>query len=64
MVQARRTKPNKTAIDQSAIEDALNAKLARYKIPKHYTKIDALPRNGAGKVLKTVLRAMALQQTP
>lgn len=52
------------AIDQRAIEDALNAKLARYKLPKYYTKIDALPRNGAGKVLKTVLRAMAAQQTP
>lgn len=50
------------AVDRRAIEDAFNMKLARYKIPKHYTKIDALPRNGAGKVLKTVLREMAAEQ--
>jgi fatty-acyl-CoA synthase len=33
-------------------------KLARYKVPKHVTLVDALPRNGAGKVLKTALRTM------
>lgn len=48
--------------DQRAIEELFRAKLARYKIPKHYTKIGALPRNGAGKVLKTVLRDMAAQR--
>jgi fatty-acyl-CoA synthase len=34
-----------------------DGKLARYKIPKHVTTIDELPRNAAGKVLKRDLRA-------
>ncbi len=51
------------AIDRCDLEDAFNAKLARYKIPKHYSLIDALPRNGAGKILKTMLRDMAAKET-
>jgi long-chain acyl-CoA synthetase len=31
--------------------------LGRYKLPKYYEAIDQLPLNGAGKVLKTQLRA-------
>jgi acyl-CoA synthetase (AMP-forming)/AMP-acid ligase II len=31
--------------------------LGRYKLPKYYEAIDCLPLNGAGKVLKTELRA-------
>jgi fatty-acyl-CoA synthase len=31
-------------------------KLARYKIPKHLTTVEELPRNAAGKVLKRELR--------
>ncbi len=34
--------------------------LARYKIPKHVTTIDVLPRNAAGKVLKRELRESLL----
>ncbi|WP_375203508.1 AMP-binding enzyme [Hyphococcus sp.] len=37
--------------------------LARYKTPKHFSRIDALPRNGAGKVLKIFLREMAATET-
>lgn len=44
------------AVDETAIKDELERRLARYKLPKHYTCIEALPRNGAGKVLKTALR--------
>ena len=44
------------AVDDTAIKDELERRLARYKLPKHYTCIEALPRNGAGKVLKTALR--------
>ncbi len=47
------------SIDQTAIEATFNSKLARYKIPKHYSRIDALPRNGAGKVVKMALRELA-----
>lgn len=34
----------------------LNGRLARYKIPKGVVFTEVLPRNGAGKVLKTRLR--------
>ncbi|NUU20470.1 MAG: long-chain fatty acid--CoA ligase [Streptomycetaceae bacterium] len=36
--------------------DALGARLAAYKIPKSVVRVDALPRNAAGKVLKAELR--------
>jgi acyl-CoA synthetase (AMP-forming)/AMP-acid ligase II len=34
-------------------------KLARFKVPKAVTFIEALPRNPSGKVLKRVLRESA-----
>ncbi|CAN5501903.1 fatty-acid--CoA ligase FadD5 [soil metagenome] len=40
----------------SDLEDFLNGRLARYKHPKGFEIVDALPRNPAGKVLKTELR--------
>jgi fatty-acyl-CoA synthase len=36
----------------------LETRLARYKLPKTITLMDALPRNGAGKLVKAQLRAM------
>ncbi|UXA18284.1 fatty-acid--CoA ligase FadD5 [Mycobacterium sp. SMC-4] len=39
------------------LEDFLTTRLARYKHPKALEVVDALPRNPAGKVLKTELRA-------
>ena len=39
------------------LEEFLNDRLARYKHPKALEIVDALPRNPAGKVLKTELRA-------
>jgi fatty-acyl-CoA synthase len=44
------------AIEWPAIADFLQARLARYKIPKSFSVVDALPRNAAGKILKTALR--------
>jgi fatty-acyl-CoA synthase len=38
------------------LEQFLNERLARYKHPKGLEIVDALPRNPAGKVLKTELR--------
>ncbi|MET0698237.1 MAG: fatty-acid--CoA ligase FadD5, partial [Mycobacterium sp.] len=38
------------------LEEFLNGRLARYKHPKGLEIVDALPRNPAGKVLKTELR--------
>lgn len=51
------------SVDLADIQEVLHANLARYKIPKHFSRIDALPRNGAGKVLKTFLREMAATET-
>ena len=39
------------------LDEFLNERLARYKHPKRLEIVDALPRNPAGKVLKTELRA-------
>jgi fatty-acyl-CoA synthase len=41
----------------------LEPHLARYKIPKHITVADTLPRNGAGKLDKNTLRAMTRAQS-
>ena len=41
----------------AALDDFLAERLARYKHPKALEVVDALPRNPAGKVLKTELRA-------
>jgi fatty-acyl-CoA synthase len=43
-------------IDEAAVIAHCDGKLARYKIPKAATFIDALPRNATGKVLKRELR--------
>jgi fatty-acyl-CoA synthase len=38
------------------LDEFLTERLARYKHPKAFEVVDALPRNPAGKVLKTELR--------
>ena len=45
------------SLDLSDLEDFLTERLARYKHPKVLEVVDALPRNPAGKVLETELRA-------
>ena len=50
-------------IDVAALPAFLESRLARYKIPKHITCIDALPRSGAGKVLKQELRKLTAETT-
>ena len=42
-------------LTQQAILDFVAGRLARYKLPKHLTRVDALPRNGAGKIVKSAL---------
>jgi acyl-CoA synthetase (AMP-forming)/AMP-acid ligase II len=49
-------RPNATATADELIEHC-RRELARYKVPKDVTFIDALPRNPSGKVLKRELRA-------
>jgi fatty-acyl-CoA synthase len=46
-----------TDLDLSDLDQFLTERLARYKHPKALEIVDALPRNPAGKVLKTELRA-------
>jgi fatty-acyl-CoA synthase len=43
-------------IDLDSVRDHLGRHVARYKIPKHISVLECLPRNGAGKILKNVLR--------
>jgi fatty-acyl-CoA synthase len=43
-------------LDGDALLAELRQRLARYKVPKYVSFLDALPRNGAGKVLKRQLR--------
>jgi fatty-acyl-CoA synthase len=45
------------SIDLGDLDQFLSERLARYKHPKALKIVDALPRNPAGKVLKTELRA-------
>jgi fatty-acyl-CoA synthase len=46
-----------SSIDLGDLDQFLTDRLARYKHPKALEIVDALPRNPAGKVLKTELRA-------
>jgi len=51
--------------DDALIDQAILAfigdRLARYKLPKHVTRVAALPRNGAGKILKSALREQSAE---
>jgi long-chain acyl-CoA synthetase len=51
-------RPGET-VDAQGLDTHLRPLLAAYKLPKHVLAVDALPRNAAGKVLKTELRARA-----
>ena len=49
-----RTPGSKT--DETAVIDWVRARIAGYKTPKSVEFVEALPRNGTGKVLRRVLR--------
>ena len=49
------------SVSANEIINHLKGSLAKYKIPKSVVFIDQLPRNAAGKVLKTVLRKEQVQ---
>ena len=46
----------KRTLDLEALREWLASRLAKYKVPKHFHVVDALPRNAGGKVQKNVLR--------
>jgi long-chain acyl-CoA synthetase len=43
-------------IDEKSLLQFVRGRLADYKVPKHVVFMPALPRNAAGKILKTTLR--------
>jgi fatty-acyl-CoA synthase len=43
-----------------ALLEHLRSRLARYKVPKALTRLEAMPLSAAGKILKTELRRLAL----
>jgi long-chain acyl-CoA synthetase len=55
MVMAAGNKPDAAALDAHCMDQ-----MARFKRPKRYVFVDALPKNNYGKVLKTELRARLL----
>lgn len=46
------------AADDAKLDAHCLASIARFKRPKRYVYLDALPKNNYGKVLKTALREM------
>ncbi|MBL0919602.1 MAG: AMP-binding protein [Hydrogenophaga sp.] len=44
------------------VEAALHGRLARYKWPRYWHRVDALPRTALGKVVKPALRAWLVSQ--
>ena len=47
--------PNDKGLDEKAVIDYCNGKIARYKMPKAVTFVDALPMTATGKVQKRAL---------
>jgi fatty-acyl-CoA synthase len=45
-----------SAVDEGLLRAHCSSHLARYKVPKEFVFVDALPRNASGKILKTELR--------
>ena len=48
---------------EAGLEAFLRDKLAGYKVPKYIRVVDALPKSGAGKILKTALAQLASLET-
>jgi long-chain acyl-CoA synthetase len=49
--------PAGDAVTDAELDALCVARIARFKRPKAYVRVDALPKNNNGKVLKTELRA-------
>ena len=49
-------RPGAERIGEAELAAFCNARLARYKIPKRFVWLEALPRTASGKIQKTVLR--------
>jgi len=55
--------PSGDRFDPEALTSYAREHLAGYKVPREWYRIDALPRNPTGKVLKRQLREQYLEQT-
>lgn len=51
-------------VDTHALDALCLAQMARFKRPRHYRFVDALPKNHYGKVLKTALREREARDHP
>lgn len=49
-------------LDKRAIRDFLLTRLAAYKIPKDFIRVDGLPKNKTGKIMKRTLREQVLSE--
>ena len=49
-------------LEEKAIQQFVRRKLADYKVPRKVVVLPALPRNATGKVLKTKLREMPMDE--
>ncbi|MGH6989428.1 MAG: AMP-binding protein [Stellaceae bacterium] len=50
--------------DAAALDALCLSRIARFKRPKDYVFVDALPKNNYGKILKTELRALDARRQP
>jgi long-chain acyl-CoA synthetase len=46
------------SLDEGAVRSHCEANLARYKVPERFVRVDQLPRNAMGKVVRTQLAAL------
>jgi long-chain acyl-CoA synthetase len=53
---------NGAALDSKALQQFLRRRLADYKVPRKIIQLEALPRNATGKILKTSLRQMPIEE--
>lgn len=51
----------KQDIDEDALKDFLEGRLAKYKLPRIFEKVEALPRNASGKILKQSLKGQEVR---
>lgn len=51
----------KTEIDDKALQQYLDQHLAKFKIPRIFDQVEALPRNASGKILKQSLKGQEVR---
>lgn len=51
----------KTEIDENELKAYLEEHLAKYKIPRMFERVEALPRNASGKILKQMLKGQEVR---